>query len=583
MLAVGRLTIERLDEVLVLWRADLRRHLAALACFAINSIAFTGWKIALAWLLVAVVARAGLGPGLDWVASRGVSERVRFWVSVAALAGHHLVAATIGIAMAVNGGPWGVGFGLTFLMGFALYGTIASRRSKMAFWASLIPYMAAMATLPFLAAAGGASVWIAGSFALGIAVFCINFVDFQRAAAQAIEKLEEAKTEAEAATAAKSSFVAMVSHELRTPISGILAGASELDKVLVDKAGRSHARLIEDSGRMMRTLLNDLLDMSKIEAGRMATEAIPFDLRRMVGDAVRFWAPEARVKGLRFRLQGAHALPTWAEGDPTRIRQIINNLVSNALKFTDTGSITLKLETVHTGDQAFDLNLEVIDSGPGMDAEQTGRLFAAFDQLSSGTARRHGGTGLGLYISRQLAELMNGSLGVRSMKGVGTTFRLAVPLRRAAAPALVGPALAPPTAVGLRVLIADDHAVNRAAFSLVLEPFCESVTTVEDGEEALEVLAASAFDVVLLDLNMPRLGGLETARQLRARPGPNQHTVVMALTASASVKDVEACLDAGMDAFVTKPLEASELLAAIEHALDHKGEALDPVSLDRAS
>jgi CheY-like chemotaxis protein/anti-sigma regulatory factor (Ser/Thr protein kinase) len=292
----------------------------------------------------------------------------------------------------------------------------------------------------------------------------------------------------------------------------------------------------------------------------MGAEAVDFDLRRLTLETVRFWAPEARRKALAFRLEGSKRLPAWVNSDPTRLRQILNNLLSNALKFTDTGSITLSV-AVH-GER---LALTVSDTGPGMGPDQLGRLFTAYGQASDSIARTHGGTGLGLQISRELARLMGGDITVASAPGEGAAFTIDLPLRRAEPVVVLAEASG--ASEGLRVLIADDHEINRRAFSLILEPVCAVVALAEDGRQALDILAHEPFDLVLMDLNMPRLNGMQATRALRALPGPNQIVPVIALSASVSPTEQQACLAAGMNAFVMKPVEAQELFRAIEAVL----------------
>jgi signal transduction histidine kinase/CheY-like chemotaxis protein len=558
-----------LEDLRGLSAIDLRQRLHGIGLIALTYVGFMGWRVTLAWLLTAVLVHLVLGPLLARIAEMRASVGARNATGFVVLALSHALNGFLAIAGALTKGPWGVALAIPFISGLIIFAIRVGTESRTAFRAAMIPYGTLLAMLPFVALAIGAPVIVVAIFAIAIAIFLHHFLSTRRSSLKAMAALDAARRRAEAATEAKSAFVAIVSHELRTPISGILAGSAELERSAQDKPTRDNAALIGESARMMRSLLNDLLDLSKIEAGRMSVEQIPFDLRRLVLDATRFWRPETRRSGLRYRLEGARALPQWVVGDPTRVRQILNNLVSNALKFTETGSVTLRFAVLE--DAAVlgcRLTLEVIDTGPGMNESQMSRLFGAFDQLGASTARTHGGTGLGLNISRQLAELMNGAIVAQSLEGSGTTFRLTVPLGLAGGPAKSeSPADVDHGPQALRVLIVDDHHVNRRAFCLILEPFCSELVAVEDGQQALEALSGTPFDIVLMDLNMPVLGGLEATRRLRSRPGPNRQTAVIALTASVSAKEVDACLAAGMDSFVIKPVEAAELLAAIDQAL----------------
>lgn len=396
----------------------------------------------------------------------------------------------------------------------------------------------------------------------GIVLYAASSVMWGRFAV-VLQREAEARAQVEAAMAGKSAFLATVSHELRTPISAMQAGAIALERSVETPAQRSQAALILESGRMMRKLLDDLLDLAKLEAHRMTVETVAFDLREVVRSTALFWSPEAKKKGIKFRLAGAHATPRWVSGDPIRLRQVLNNLVSNALKFTEAGSVTLKLDV-----DGQHIRLSVIDTGPGLSEAQQGRLFEAFVQADPTVARTHGGTGLGLAISRDLACLMGGELTLESQLGVGTAFSLGLNLPRAEAPAarhVVETSVAHGRA--LRVLAADDHEINRKAIALLLEGLEVDLQVVEDGSQALEALAGRAFDIVLLDVNMPGCSGLEVARRTRARPGPNATAPIIGVTGAVEEGDIRRCLEAGMTSVVAKPIEPAALFSAIDHAL----------------
>lgn len=442
------------------------------------------------------------------------------------------------------------------------------RGSRIAFAAGCLPYGMYLLVLPLLdiATAPGPLV---STMMIAVGLVILNIIGAWLTTEEARKISDDARAEAELrrqqaedATQAKSAYVAMISHELRTPISAILAGAAE-----AERAGHAQGRLIGEAGRMMTTLLDDMLDLSKLEAGRMSVETVDFDLRTAVLDTVRSWRPQAQAKGLRLRIRGARSLPGWVSGDPTRMRQVINNLLSNALKFTREGSVTLKLGGTATADDAWLVTIAVDDTGPGMTPQQLDRLFQPFEQLGAQTARTHGGTGLGLMISRELARLMGGDLTVVSAPGQGAVFTLSLTLPGAEAP----PSVQAPQAVEARVLVVDDHAVNRQAIGLVLAPLGIVPDTAASAEEALERLAIDPFDVVLMDVYMPDMDGREATRQLRAMNGPNQTVPVIAITASATARDWEACLAAGMTGHVAKPIEPAQLYAALETALSDSG------------
>jgi len=432
------------------------------------------------------------------------------------------------------------------------------------------PHVVYLMIVPFIARANNPGARLADALWLGILLLIVSVAVAGRtleralaAEAAAKEEAERRRHEAEEAVAAKSAFVAMISHELRTPISAILAGAARLHSDVPDAASKTHAALIGDAGAMMRTLLNDLLDLSRLDAGRMAVEQSPFDLRQAMADTLRLWRPDAQKKGLRLGVEGAAHLPRWVAGDSMRLRQVLNNLLSNAIKFTPQGAVTVRLSAREDGDHMI-FEAVVADTGPGMTEAQLSRLFTPFDQLASSVVREHGGSGLGLVISRELARLMGGDLTVTSTAGRGSRFRLEIQVA-AAEPeedSVRGAAIE-----GARVLVVDDHVVNRRAIELVLQSFGIQPTLAESGERALELLHSEVFDVMLMDVYMPGMDGRDATRQLRATEGPNRDIPVIAVTASATPKDWEACHAAGMNAHVAKPIDPSQLHAALSEVL----------------
>ncbi|MFZ0268485.1 ATP-binding protein [Caulobacter sp.] len=432
------------------------------------------------------------------------------------------------------------------------------------------PHVVYLMIVPFIARAANPGARLADALWLGVVLLIVSVFVAARtleralaAEAAAKEEAERRRHEAEEAVAAKSAFVAMISHELRTPISAILAGAARLHGDVPEAASKLHAQLIGDAGAMMRTLLNDLLDLSRLDAGRMAIEQAPFDLRQAMADTLRLWRPDANKKGLRLRVEGAAGLPRWVAGDSMRLRQVLNNLLSNAIKFTDRGAVTVRLTAREAGDHLM-FEAIVVDTGRGLTEEQMARLFTPFDQLASNVAREHGGSGLGLVISRELARLMGGDLTVTSKPGKGARFRVEVRVEAAQAPDVLAGGAA---IEGARVLVVDDHMVNRRAIELVLQSFGIQPTLAESGERALELLQSEVFDVMLMDVYMPGLDGRDATRQLRAADGPNRDIPVIAVTASATAKDWEACHAAGMNAHVAKPIDPSQLHAALSEVM----------------
>jgi signal transduction histidine kinase/CheY-like chemotaxis protein len=560
--------LDRFAKVFAEDTGNLPGRCVTIGVLAASFGAFVGWPFAFGWFILCLALVAVVAPYLQKSAS--AAARPVAWDIGAISTVVMIQAVTGGLAVyaSLRGGLPGLLAGEFLLFCLVMIATSTARQSAIAYYAAVAPLSLCMLALSGMSFTIIPSVATCIILVVGTVFFLGHTHQIACTSRDLILRSEEARAAAEAATAAKSSFVAMVSHELRTPMSGILASAAELQADAQSARSRNNAALVTQAGEMMRALLNDLLDLSKIEAGRLDVEIEPFDLRRTLLDTVRFWRPELRRKGLYLRLDGTKSLPQWVAGDGVRLRQILNNLFSNAAKFTSEGGLSLRT-SAEVCEEGVRIALDVTDTGPGMSEDQTRRLFSAFEQLGASTARKHGGTGLGLHISRELARLMGGDIVVTSEPGVGSTFRILLTLPTASAPAL------PPVhadsqvePAGFRLLVVDDHHVNRQAFGMILEPFAERVVCAEDGEQALALLAVESFDVVLMDLHMPNLDGREATARLRATPGPNRHTPVIALTGSVSTSQVDACLAAGMTSFVMKPVTPAELLVAVDHALN---------------
>lgn len=406
---------------------------------------------------------------------------------------------------------------------------------------------------------------------LGLVIFCavlfaVLFVRrLQQANAQlgqAIDAMRAAKDEAERASRAKTEFVSRMSHELRTPLNAIIGFGELLESEPLGESQRKYVELINGSGKHLMELINAVLDHAKIEAGELTLEAVVYDLEGLVGSVGSMIGARANAKGLEFEVHVAEGLPRRVVGDPTRLKQILLNLLGNAVKFTERGKIELR-----TGREAGRLVFGVRDTGVGMDAATLKKLFQPFSQADESVSRKYGGTGLGLLIARELIEAMGGSIEVESAPGNGSAFRFWLPLREAGAAAaadegatdsIVAQDLA--ERVGGRILLVDDNGVNRQLAGAMLERLglrCESAT---NGEEALRRLAEGEYALVLMDVEMPVMDGITATRRLRAaETAQGRRLPVIALTANALNEDREKCLAAGMDGYLAKPIGLANL------------------------
>ena len=374
--------------------------------------------------------------------------------------------------------------------------------------------------------------------------------------------LKTAKEVAEAATEAKTEFLATMSHEIRSPL-GSIVGLTDLllDDPAIEDRHRRRLALIQSASAGLTTLVNDILDLSKMETSAFQITERPFRLDKLVETCVDMTKAQAEPKGVSVTLEFDPSLPRVIASDEHRIRQVLINLLGNALKFTRSGSVHL---AVRASDPSDRISFAVIDTGIGIAPAKLGSLFQRYAQADTSIQHEFGGTGLGLAISQRLVNLMGGEITVTSQEGNGSTFAFSLPLREASMPEETGAEPLPAARRPLRILVADDLGTNREVATVVLERLGHTVDTARDGLEAIRMAEAQAFDVVLLDIQMPGLDGVNVAQRLRAGGGPNAHTPIVAMTANVLPRQLARFRDAGMDAHVAKPIVRRELVAAIE-------------------
>ncbi len=488
------------------------------------------------------------------------------------------------LVIAATGGVGPVIVGLAILVGGLTHVIATSIFYLPAFLSAAIPLVLALAGMPLVLSASGE--FATADLRLGTVGVAFLLIYSASAAGQSYQrerKLAHYLGQVSIASEAKSRFLATMSHEIRTPLNGVIGLTEVLQKSPLDSSQREVVALIQSSGQTLERLVSDVLDASKIEAGKLDLNPGVFDLREAIETAACLLRSRAEDKGLGFAIELAPAAEGRFIGDAVRIRQIVSNLVSNAVKFTDAGHVTLRVDARPSGGSGVDVQLTVSDTGIGFDAETASRLFGRFEQADSSISRRFGGTGLGLSICKSLVDLMGGEIAASSVPGQGSTFtvRLCLPRAPAQAAPAAEPVLGGEMEAGMAplcILVAEDNPVNQRVICMMLESLGAEVTLACHGGEAVDHFRARSFDLVLMDMMMPQLDGLAATRAIRvieAERGTGRTPIAM-LSANAMAEHVRAAGEAGCDAHIAKPVTGASLIAGIETALERAGAATCP-------
>ncbi|KAB7613785.1 response regulator [Amylibacter sp. SFDW26] len=398
--------------------------------------------------------------------------------------------------------------------------------------------------------------------------------DLEQTVQERTADLEKAREVAEAASHAKSVFLASMSHEIRTPLNGVLGMAEALTDTKLSDEQKSMAATIVDSGQLLLAVLNDILDLSKIEAGQLEIETLPFDLEALFIATHQLYSFKAIEKGITFEIRVEESAKRWIKSDPVRLRQVVGNLISNAIKFTSIGSVIVDVTLDTETNQKGKLNIAVYDTGLGIPANKIAGLCQPFVQVDASVARKHGGTGLGLSISKQICALMDGDIHIESTEGSGSCFTATVNviLTEAIADDAERDMDSSIAIIGQkkwRILLAEDNRTNQLVFKKFIKQFDLDITVAGNGQEAIDATETTEFDLIFMDINMPIVDGVMATQAIRKKDAElnRKHTPILALTANTMVHQIAEYIDVGMDNHLAKPVKKNVLFQVMADAL----------------
>lgn len=561
-------------QVLALSRMKDMPTRVGLAAF----IGLTGWYLAPSiWPVVWFIAVC-VGQGFDRIAFRRVSQALDAGpmplatkiATTASVGLNALVYSAMALYLWLEGGSAGQVFGMVQVAGGLLHVSLSLSDVRAWLLSAVGAHGLYFLGLPAFGALslgrpGDLLIVVGALLYMAHLVLAVRQTRAHTAALEAAEaRARDAAHRAELATEVKSDFLATISHEIRTPMNAVIASGQLLSRTRLTRAQTGHVGMLMDAGRHLVSLLDDVLDFSKIEAGKMTLTPAPVDLRERLGALERLWSAKAKERSLDLTFRLDPEMPAAVNIDVLRFQQVVSNLLSNALKFTQQGGVVLSVDWAGAS-QA--LTLKVEDTGCGIPHDRIAAIFGAFEQADASTTRVFGGTGLGLAISHRLARLMGGDLTVVSREGEGAVFTLVCPAPEVVATEAEDAGHACRTQLDdVSILVADDHEVNRKIIGLYLEPMGCRVTYACDGREAVEHAMTNRFDVILMDMQMPVMDGLEASRAIRALPG-GVETPIIAVTANALDIHREVWRSVGAAGFVTKPIDPDVLFSALSSVL----------------